>query len=198
MTTTPHLADRLHIRLEAKYSPQLQAALKEVETGRGQNHLGLHRLLGLAARAEKAMDALELPKSARRGASFAFAKAGAECAAYRSAIATTRAVVKRDARGWYLADLNAIRQWPRTRVTRDVALTAAQSAILKSEKLRGYRYFIDKPSGPYRLGACDTVSTPADVSSGMLSAVTDDVYALESHDGLFQQEPFAVERASAS
>lgn len=131
----------LPIRCTAENGAAISLALASVESGRGQNHLGLAGVLNGAKRAEAALDKLGLAKLARRGAVYVFAEGGADCSSYRSAIPTTEAVYVRDARGWKLHGLRPIRQFPKARIVRDVVLTPIQADKLAEDR-KGKRSFI--------------------------------------------------------
>ena len=128
--------DRLHTRITDEKLEELKAALAEVQSGRGQNDISVAWLVCLAEKAEKAMALTGLSKLARRGATFAYAEAGASATSYRYRISTTKVVLRRDARGWVLADAYRITQYPKAPMHHDLTRSEAQASMLPG-KLKG-------------------------------------------------------------
>lgn len=131
--------DRLHIRITAEKVNELHNALAEVQTGDGQNDICVGRLLLAVGWAEQAIELTGLSKSARRGATFTYADAGASCRAYHYGIPTTRVVLRRDARGWVLADVTRTKKYPRASQEQDVSLSEVQASALQGD-MQGARW----------------------------------------------------------
>ena len=134
--------NNLPILATAENETAIRAALKTVESGRGQNHLRFEGVLKGAKRAETAMDDLGIPQADRPGAVYFFADGGADSHSYRSAIPTTQAAFVRGEHGWELAGLSSIAQYPKARIIRDMVLTPAQASKLSDPKLAGKRVFL--------------------------------------------------------
>lgn len=143
-------ATRLHIRMEEANRPALAAALAEVQRKKAQNDHTVQDLMNIADLAEGFLDTLGLPKRARRGATYSYADAGAEASSYRYPMASTMAVFRRDVRGWFLADLYRMKQFPKAPTISDAYLTEEQADLLPA-KFKGYRRLRNKESGPFKM-----------------------------------------------
>ena len=118
----------------------VRAALAAVN-GRAERHAYTlpTEILAVAYDAERALERLDVPKAARKGARYVSQSSGNLPNAYKyKAIGTTVTLV-RGAAGWFLADVAACDIWPGKAPFQRLTLTPDQDAVAVAALRKAYR-----------------------------------------------------------
>ncbi|WP_374650312.1 hypothetical protein [Dongia sp.] len=127
----------MKIFIHADNDDALNAALRTVQTGRGQNDVSASLLITeIAADAEKHLSESGLSTSSMVGAKREYADGGADSKAYKWSIATTWVRIQRGEHGWYLTAVERISQRPKARVIDIYTLSDRQRALIAKETAR--------------------------------------------------------------
>ena len=111
----------------------LYAALEFVQHRCSVNTIGVRGLLNLANTAEKRLEELGLPKSARAGAKFEYHDSGPSANAYKYAQGATMVTIDRGTSAWYLTDVRRVEVYPRQSGLAKITLSKAQDELCVSK-----------------------------------------------------------------